>query len=78
MEAVPVDPGLVGLAVGLGRLQTALSDAEGPWSTWLAAVDPGQRANARNMVHYWALRQQEPAHPADRSGPVRPVVARTQ
>ncbi len=59
MDLGPVDPALAELTAGLGLLQTALSAAEAPWSSWLAAVDPGQRANARNMVHCWALRQQD-------------------
>jgi pyruvate kinase len=34
-----------------------LSDAEQSWSQWLTAVTPQARFSARNMVHYWALRQ---------------------
>ncbi len=62
MESVPadvasVDSGLAALADGLAQLQAALSAAEVAWSPWLAAVDPRQLPNARNMVHYWALRR---------------------
>ncbi len=34
-----------------------LSDAEESWSRWLAEVAPQAQSSARNMVHYWALRQ---------------------
>ena len=37
----------------LGRL----SAAESAWSRWLAAVAPEHRSSARNMLHYWAVRQ---------------------
>ena len=37
----------------LGRL----SAAESAWSRWLAGVAPEQRSSARNMLHYWAVRQ---------------------
>lgn len=43
----------------LDELQAAIAAAESPWSSWLAAVDPRQRSSARNMVHYWALRQRD-------------------
>lgn len=59
MDLGPVDPVLAELSACLVRLQAALSDAETQWSSWLAAVDPAQRANAVNMVHYWALRQED-------------------
>ena len=32
-------------------------EAESQWSGWLAAVAPEHRSSARNMVHYWAIRQ---------------------
>jgi pyruvate kinase len=34
-----------------------LSAAESSWSRWLAGVAPQYRSSARNMVHYWAIRQ---------------------
>ena len=37
----------------LGRL----SAAESTWSRWLAGVAPEHRSSARNMLHYWAVRQ---------------------
>jgi len=43
----------------LDELQVAISAAEPSWSSWLAAVDPRRRLSARNMVHYWALRQRD-------------------
>ena len=37
----------------LGRL----TDAESTWSRWLTGVAPEHRSTARNMLHYWAIRQ---------------------
>ena len=44
----------------LGRLDNLLEGlqaAESQWAPWLAAVDPGYRASARNIAHYWAIRR---------------------
>ena len=38
-------------------LLTRLTDAESTWSRWLIGVAPEHRSSARNMVHYWAIRQ---------------------
>jgi pyruvate kinase len=38
-------------------LLTRLSDAESSWADWLSAVAPEHRSSARNLVHYWAIRQ---------------------
>ncbi|MGB5111668.1 MAG: pyruvate kinase [Mycobacterium sp.] len=38
-------------------LLARLSDAETQWSAWLSAVGPEHRVSARNLVHYWAIRQ---------------------
>lgn len=41
----------------LDELPARLDAAEPPCSQWLAAVDPEYRGNARNLLHYWAIRQ---------------------
>ncbi len=38
-------------------LLTRLSDTESSWADWLSAVAPERRSSARNLVHYWAIRQ---------------------
>jgi pyruvate kinase len=38
-------------------LLTSLSDSELWWAGWLSAVAPEHRSSARNLVHYWAIRQ---------------------
>jgi pyruvate kinase len=38
-------------------LLTSLLDAELSWAGWLSAVAPEHRSSARNLVHYWAIRQ---------------------
>lgn len=43
----------------LDDLLDSVSAAEARWAPWLAAVDAGQRDSARNLVHYWALRQHD-------------------
>ena len=53
----PTDRELVQLLGQLADLLDRLGAAEATWSDWLAAVDPGYRASARNIVHYWAIRQ---------------------
>ena len=48
------------LARLVGRLDSLLErleTAESAWAEWLAAVAAGYRASARNIVHYWAIRQ---------------------
>jgi pyruvate kinase len=34
--------------------------AEQDWAPWLRRTHPSSRASARNLVHYWALRQHDP------------------
>ena len=53
----PADRELVRLLGELDELLERLEAAESTWSDWLAAVAPGYRASARNIVHYWAIRQ---------------------
>ncbi|MGO9692329.1 MAG: pyruvate kinase [Mycobacterium sp.] len=48
---------LVGLLEQVDGLLARLSEAESSWSDWLAVVAPEQRSSARNLVHYWAIRQ---------------------
>jgi pyruvate kinase len=48
---------LVRLLEHVDGLLTRLSDAESPWASWLSAVAPERRSSARNLVHYWAIRQ---------------------
>jgi len=57
----PVDDGtrqrLVGLLEQIDSLLSRLADAEYSWASWISAVAPEHRASARNLVHYWAIRQ---------------------
>ena len=41
----------------MDELLARLSAAESAWSRWLAGVAPEHRSSARNMLHYWAIRQ---------------------
>jgi pyruvate kinase len=41
------------------QLLTQLEQAESLWSPWLTAVAARHRASARNLVHYWAIRQND-------------------
>jgi pyruvate kinase len=53
----PTDRELAQLLGQLDDLLGRLDAAESTWADWLAAVDPGYRSSARNLVHYWAIRQ---------------------
>ncbi len=48
---------LAGLLGQVDGLLTRMSDAELSWAEWISAVAPENRASARNLVHYWAIRQ---------------------
>jgi pyruvate kinase len=48
---------LVRLRDQVDGLLLRLSDAEYAWAAWLSAVAPEHRSSARNLVHYWAIRQ---------------------
>jgi pyruvate kinase len=48
---------LVRMLEQVDGLLTRLSDAESSWADWLSAVAPEHRSSARNLVHYWAIRQ---------------------
>ncbi|MGZ8801899.1 MAG: pyruvate kinase [Mycobacterium sp.] len=56
---LPADGVLVRLLWQLDELIEYLAEAETQWSDWLNAVIPEYRCSAQNMVHYWALRQQD-------------------
>jgi pyruvate kinase len=53
----PTDSELARLLGQLDDLLESLEAAEPEWSDWLVTVAPEYRASARNMVHYWAIRQ---------------------
>ncbi|OBF54840.1 pyruvate kinase [Mycobacterium sp. 852002-50816_SCH5313054-b] len=48
---------MVGLLDTVDGLLTRLADAELAWAEWISAVAPENRPSARNLVHYWAIRQ---------------------
>lgn len=50
---------LARLRTELASLIGALDEAERQWTPWLVGVEPGQRGSARNLVHYWAIRQRD-------------------
>ncbi len=50
---------LARLTATLTDVRAALVAAESSWSTWLDGVPPRHAGSARNMVHYWALRQHD-------------------
>lgn len=50
---------LLRLQDDLNQLLTKLDEAESLWSSWLAAAAPANQGSARNLVHYWAVRQCE-------------------
>lgn len=51
------DRQLVRLLGQLDDLLERLEDAESAWADWLAAVVEEYHSSARNIVHYWAIRQ---------------------
>lgn len=50
---------LADMLAQVDSLLMRLSDAESSWMDWLSAISPGYRASARNLVHYWAIRQSD-------------------
>ncbi|MBS4730738.1 hypothetical protein MSM1_21300 [Mycobacterium sp. SM1] len=50
---------LLRLESEVNRLLSQLGEAESLWSRWLATVAEEQRTSARNLVHYWAIRQND-------------------
>lgn len=55
----PTDRELVRLLGQLDDLLKQLDVADSTWSGWVGAVDPAYRISARNMAHYWAIRQED-------------------
>ena len=55
-HAGPVDH-LARLRERIDDLLRRLSEAEATWQWWIAQTAPENRFSARNLVHYWALRQ---------------------
>ncbi|WP_123025271.1 pyruvate kinase [Mycolicibacterium stellerae] len=53
----PADRELVRLLEQLDDLLDRLEAAESTWQKWLASVAADYRSSARNIVHYWAIRQ---------------------
>jgi pyruvate kinase len=43
----------------VNQLLSELREAESLWSRWLTTVAEEQRTSARNLVHYWAIRQSD-------------------
>ncbi len=51
------------------QLLAGLTEAESAWLSWLTAVAPEHRVSARNLVHYWAIRQHDAlGHPFGMTG----------
>jgi pyruvate kinase len=50
---------LIRLRDDVDELLKQLSAAELTWSRWLAGIAAVHQASARNMLHYWAIRQQD-------------------
>lgn len=53
------DPTLIQMRTDVDQLLADLAEAETSWSPWLEDVAPKYRSSARNMVHYWAIRQSD-------------------
>lgn len=56
-DAPATDRELVRLLGQLDDLLGSLESAESAWQHWLANVAANYRLSARNLVHYWAIRQ---------------------
>lgn len=48
---------LAALLAQIDGLLASLREAEISWARWLPAIAPEHRASARNLLHYWAIRQ---------------------
>lgn len=55
----PTDRELVRLLGQLDDLLESLDAAESAWSDWLSTVAAEYRSSARNMAHYWGIRQHD-------------------
>lgn len=58
-DVEPTSQQLKKLLDDVDELLTQLSAAECTWSRWLTDVTTEHRSSARNMVHYWAIRQSD-------------------
>ncbi|CAM5670724.1 pyruvate kinase [Mycolicibacterium aubagnense] len=58
-DVEPTSQQLKKLLDDVDELLTQLSAAECTWSRWLTDVTAEHRSSARNMVHYWAIRQSD-------------------
>lgn len=60
MTFTPTDhTALVTIIAEIGQLQESLLLAESQWGPQIDAVNPHNRASARNLAHYWAIRQHD-------------------
>ena len=50
---------LIQLRDDVDQLLAQLAEAESLWSRWLTGVAHAHRSSARNMLHYWAIRQRD-------------------
>ncbi|CAN5660595.1 pyruvate kinase [soil metagenome] len=57
MDADTTTARLTQLREDVDELLTKLAGAESLWSWWLSGVAAAHRSSARNMLHYWAIRQ---------------------
>lgn len=55
----PADEHLTVLRAEIEELLAALGEAESAWSFWLESVASELQSSARNLVHYWAIRQHD-------------------
>ena len=55
----PADAELASLLGELDDLLVRLEGAESIWLDWLVGVAADYRASARNLLHYWAIRQSD-------------------
>lgn len=59
IDVEPASRQLSRLRDDVDDLLARLSTAESLWSWWLAGVATQNRSSARNMLHYWAIRQRD-------------------
>ena len=57
IDVEPTSHHLSQLRDDVDDLLARLATAESLWSWWLTGVAPQNRSSARNMLHYWAIRQ---------------------
>jgi pyruvate kinase len=59
IDVEPASRQLSRLRDDVDDLMTRLAAAESLWSSWLAGVVIQNQSSARNMLHYWAIRQRD-------------------